>query len=51
MDAGARWNVHQSGPEGGPVLLFAHGFGCDQHMWRHVAGAFEDEFRVVLPLR
>ena len=48
MDAGARWNVHQSGPEGGSVLLFAHGFGCDQHMWRHVAGAFEDEFRVVL---
>jgi sigma-B regulation protein RsbQ len=47
MDALARWNVHQSGSEHGPVMLFAHGFGCDQHMWRYVAPAFEDEFRVV----
>jgi sigma-B regulation protein RsbQ len=47
MDALARWNVHQSGPVDGRVLLFAHGFGCDQHMWRFVAPAFEDEFRVV----
>jgi sigma-B regulation protein RsbQ len=29
-------------------MLFAHGFGCDQNMWRHVAPAFEDDFRVVL---
>ena len=29
-------------------MLFAHGFGCDQHMWRDVAPAFEPEFRVVL---
>jgi len=29
-------------------MLFAHGFGCDQNMWRHVAPAFEDEYRVVL---
>lgn len=29
-------------------MLFAHGFGCDQHMWRYVAPRFEDEFRVVL---
>src|SRR6476659_9170457 len=48
MDAAARWNVHHSGPSDGPVLLFAHGFGCDQHMWRHVAPAFEDDFHVVL---
>lgn len=47
MDALARWNVHQRGPQHGRVLLFAHGFGCDQHMWRHVAPAFEGEFRVV----
>jgi sigma-B regulation protein RsbQ len=47
MDALARWNVHQSGSEHGPVMLLAHGFGCDQHMWRYVAPAFEDEFRVV----
>ncbi|HWF40658.1 MAG TPA: alpha/beta hydrolase [Acidothermaceae bacterium] len=29
-------------------MLFAHGFGCDQHMWRFVAPRFENEFRVVL---
>ncbi len=29
-------------------MLFAHGFGCDQRMWRLVAPAFEDEYRVVL---
>src|SRR5215210_1385363 len=29
-------------------MMFAHGFGCDQHMWRFVAPAFEDRFRVVL---
>jgi sigma-B regulation protein RsbQ len=48
MDARARWNVHESGPADGPVLMFAHGFGCDQNMWRLVAPAFENEFRVVL---
>lgn len=29
-------------------MLFAHGFGCDQNMWRHVAPRFEDRFQVVL---
>jgi sigma-B regulation protein RsbQ len=29
-------------------MLFAHGFGCDQNMWRHVAPAFADDYRVVL---
>ncbi len=29
-------------------MLFAHGFGCDQHMWRFVAPAFEDRYRTVL---
>lgn len=29
-------------------MLFAHGFGCDQNMWRFVAPAFEQEFRVIL---
>ncbi|SFC68348.1 Pimeloyl-ACP methyl ester carboxylesterase [Nocardioides terrae] len=28
--------------------MFVHGFGCGQDMWRHVAPAFEDDFRVVL---
>ena len=29
-------------------MVFAHGFGCDQNMWRHVSPAFEDKFRIVL---
>ncbi len=29
-------------------MLFAHGFGCDQNMWRYVASAFENEYRIVL---
>jgi sigma-B regulation protein RsbQ len=29
-------------------MVFAHGFGCDQNMWRFVAPAFENRFRVVL---
>jgi sigma-B regulation protein RsbQ len=29
-------------------MIFAHGFGCDQNMWRFVAPAFEDDFRVIL---
>ena len=28
--------------------MFAHGFGCDQQMWRFTAPAFEDDYRVVL---
>jgi sigma-B regulation protein RsbQ len=29
-------------------MLFAHGFGCDQNMWRYVTPAFEDDYRIVL---
>lgn len=28
-------------------MLFAHGFGCDQNMWRYVAPRFEDQCKVV----
>ncbi len=30
------------------AMMFAHGFGCDQNMWRFVAPAFEKDFRTVL---
>jgi sigma-B regulation protein RsbQ len=30
------------------TIVFAHGFGCDQSMWRHVVPAFEGKFRIVL---
>jgi len=29
-------------------MIFAHGFGCDQNMWRYVAPAFESDHRVIL---
>jgi sigma-B regulation protein RsbQ len=29
-------------------MVFAHGFGCDQQMWRFVAPEFEDQYKVVL---
>src|SRR3954451_5258597 len=48
MDVLARNNVTERGPTSGPPMLFAHGFGCDQNMWRLVAPAFEDAHRVVL---
>ncbi|WP_435770209.1 alpha/beta fold hydrolase [Nocardioides sp. SYSU DS0651] len=43
-----RLNVHVAGPEGGRPVVFAHGFGCDQTMWRHVAPHFTDRYRTVL---
>ena len=43
-----RHNINESGRPDGQPMLFAHGFGCDQNMWRYVAPRFEDEFRVVL---
>ena len=30
------------------TMIFAHGFGCDQNMWRFVSPAFAEEFRIVL---
>lgn len=41
-------DVHLLGPPGGQPMLFAHGYGCDQHMWRLVAPRFADRYRVVL---
>ena len=42
-----RNHVKVSG-RGTQPMLFAHGFGCDQNMWRYVAPAFEDDYRIVL---
>jgi sigma-B regulation protein RsbQ len=43
-----RNHVVVSGHEAAPVMLFAHGFGCDQNMWRYLARAFEPDHRVVV---
>jgi len=42
-----RNNVHVRGA-GSRAMVFAHGFGCDQNMWRFVAPKFEGDFKVVL---
>ncbi len=48
MSAARRNNVTVKGKAGSPALLFAHGFGCDQNMWRFVAPAFEDDYQTIL---
>ena len=48
MDVLARNNVTVHGNESGQPMLFAHGFGCDQNMWRYVAPRFTSDYRVVL---
>jgi sigma-B regulation protein RsbQ len=48
VDVRARNNVTERGRRSGPPMLLAHGFGCDQNMWRFVAPAFEDDFRVIV---
>ncbi|WNG40337.1 alpha/beta hydrolase [Archangium violaceum] len=42
-----RNNVKVMG-RGTQPMLFAHGFGCDQNMWRFVAPSFEEDYRLVL---
>lgn len=42
-----RNNVKIAG-QGQKVLVFAHGFGCDQYVWDQIAPAFEAKYRVVL---
>ena len=47
MDTLKRNNVHiQDGP--GPVLLYAHGFGCNQAMWKQITPAFARTHRQIL---
>lgn len=43
-----RNHVSLEGRAGAQPMLFAHGFGCDQNMWRYVWPAFADRYRVVL---
>jgi sigma-B regulation protein RsbQ len=43
-----RNNVTVSGQPGGQPMVFAHGYGCDQNMWRLVAPAFSGEYQTVV---
>ncbi len=42
-----RNNVKMFG-NGERTLMFAHGYGCDQNMWRRMISAFEDQYRIIL---
>ncbi|MEV7271615.1 alpha/beta fold hydrolase [Streptomyces bacillaris] len=48
MDVRSRNHVRVTGRTGAPVVMLAHGFGCDQNMWRLVVPALEQHFTVVL---
>lgn len=43
----SRNNVHIAGA-GATTMVFAHGFGCDQRMWRFVAPEFSKRYRTIL---
>lgn len=47
MDVRSRNHVKVSGQMDGPVVMLAHGFGCDQNMWRLVVPTLERDFTVV----
>jgi sigma-B regulation protein RsbQ len=47
QDVLRRNNVKVFG-RGAQAMVFAHGFGCDQHMWRYITPAFESDYRIVL---
>ncbi len=48
MDLRQRHNITIGGTATGQPMLLAHGFGCDQQMWRFVEPAFADRYRTVL---
>ncbi|WP_411115471.1 alpha/beta fold hydrolase [Streptomyces sp. 029-5] len=47
MDFLSRNNVSVTGLAHGPVVVLAHGFGCDQNMWRLAVPALAKRYRVV----
>ena len=47
MSVQRRNNVNVIG-EGDITMIFAHGFGCDQNMWRYLAPEFSSRFKIIL---
>lgn len=47
MNIEQRNNVKICG-SGSSTLVFGHGFGCDQRMWRKLVPAFEERYKIVL---
>ncbi|WP_299705507.1 alpha/beta hydrolase [uncultured Pontibacter sp.] len=47
MDVIKRNNIKVFG-KGEETIMFGHGFGCDQNMWRFVTPAFQQKYKIVL---
>lgn len=47
VNISSRNHVTVTGRSGGPVVVLAHGFGCDQTLWRLVVPMLEQDFTVV----
>jgi sigma-B regulation protein RsbQ len=47
MSVYQRNNVHITG-SGPRTMMLAHGFGCDQNMWRFIVPAFQNDYRVIV---
>ncbi|MDT3404571.1 alpha/beta fold hydrolase [Mucilaginibacter terrae] len=47
MDVLKRNNVRVIG-KGDQTIVFAHGFGCDQNVWRHFVTAYQEHYQLVL---
>lgn len=47
MTVTQKLNVKVSG-QGKQPMLFAHGYGCDQKMWRYITPAFETDYKIIL---
>ncbi|MFB9754123.1 alpha/beta fold hydrolase [Paenibacillus hodogayensis] len=47
LDVAVRNHVKIIG-SGERTIMFAHGFGCDQSMWKYVTPSFEQTYRIVL---
>jgi len=43
-----RNNVSIYGEAGKPVMVFAHGYGCDQNVWSAVIEAFEQDYQIIV---
>jgi sigma-B regulation protein RsbQ len=48
VDLRVRNNVRIAGAEHGPVIMLAHGFGCDQNLWRLVEARLASSFQLIL---
>src|SRR5215213_6100700 len=40
--------VTVTGNPSGQPMMFVHGYGCDQNMWRYITPAFKDAYKIIL---